>query len=502
MKMKPIFPFLLTIIILFGTIASCEKHKDPFSALNKKPELQLFAFDADSLKFKRDLPFYIRLKYQDDEGQQLTATFTFISGSGDIFQSDFRPVSKTKTTQVFQAPSSFDGRLSFLPDTTGKVEIELELSDRVKLSTGKATTFFYFNLKPVAKFTYRLLSSVSPYDVEVDASSSYDRDEGNIEWYYWWFADGTSEIRTRAKTWRHTYQKAGSYPVRLKVVDNDGGNDSTIVVIPTNNQPPVAQLQVQPSSGQAPLTIRYTATNSFDPDGRIVAYRIDFDDGTSALDSAGTHIYSTDKNYRVRLQVTDNLGQTDTTGITVRVSTPPVAVLNVTPVEGPFPLDCIIDGTDSYDPQGGKLKHDIYISGELRYSGTDSVVHTFFAPEKYQIRLLVTSERNGLTDQKVQSVNVVNLNPKADFIWYPEKPQPRTIVRYTSTSTDSNLTDYISYYKWTFPDGVEQGEDKAIVDHQYSLDFNPYVVKLEVWDKYRGTKFEGYSVVVKTVPSN
>ncbi len=500
--MKSIIPFFLAVIISIAIFGSCEKHKDPFSALNKKPELQIFAFDADSLKFKRDIPFSIRLKYQDDEGQQLTATFTFISGSGDIFHSDFTQISKTATTQIFYAPSRFDGRLNFLPDTTGKVEIELELSDRVKLSTAKATTFFYFNLRPVARFTYRLLSSVSPYEVEVDASSSYDRDSGSIEWYYWWFADGSNEIPTRAKTWRHTYQKAGSYPVRLKVVDNDGGVDSTIVVIPTNNQPPVAQLQVQPSAGAAPLTIRYTATNSFDPDGRIVAYRVDFDDGSSALDSAGTHLYTADKNYRVRLQVTDNLGQTDTTGITVRVATPPVAVLKVNPVEGPFPLDCIIDATDSYDPQGGKIKHDIYIAGELKYSGIDSVVHTFFAPEKYQIRLLVTSERNGLTDQKVQSVNVVNLNPKADFTWYPEKPQPRTMVRYTSTSTDSNLTDYISYYKWTFPDGVEQGEDKAIVDHQYSLDFNPYVVKLEVWDKYRGTKFEGYSVVVKTVPSN
>lgn len=491
----------MSIIIILIVIISCEKYKDPFSSLNKKPVIEVFKFADDSLKYKMGEPFKIQLKYQDDENQKLTATFRFISGHGDIFHSSFNEVSKDDRSIIFNAPSSFDNDLNFIPDTTGKVEIELELSDKVKLTTQKAEAFFFFNLKPIASFTYRLESNVSPYEVTFDASSSYDPDKGTIEWYHWRFDDGTQEISTKAKTWSHIYQQAGSYSVRLKVVDNDGGIDSTINVIPTNNQAPLAILQVQPITSEAPVTISYTATNSFDPDGKIVMYRIDFDDGTSALDSAGTHTYLTDKNYRVRLQVTDNLGQTDSTGVTVKVATSPVAVLNVSPIEGPFPLDCIINGSDSYDPQGGKVEHDIYIAGELKYNNVDSVVHTFDAPEKYQIRLVVSNERNGLTDQKVQSVNVINLNPRADFVWYPENPQPRTIVRYTSTSSDSNLTDYISYYKWTFPDGVEQGEDKAIVDHEFSLNYNPYTVKLEVWDKFRGTKFEGYSSVTKTIPN-
>ncbi len=281
----------------------------------------------------------------------------------------------------------------------------------------------------------------------------------------------------------------------MKVVDNDGGVDSTIKVIPTNNQPPLAILQVEPLSGEAPLTIQYTATNSIDPDGKIVSYRVDFDDGTSALDSAGTHTYVRDNNYRVKLNVQDNLGQTDTTGVTVKVATPPVARLKVTPKEGPFPLDCIIDGTDSYDPQGGKLEPDIYIDNELRYNNIDSVVHTFNSPEKYLVRLVVTSKRNNLTDEAQQSVTVINLNPTADFIWQPESPQPRTEVTYTSTSTDSNLTDYISYYKWTFPDGnIKEGEDESIVTYIFSLDYTPYTVKLEVWDK-----FNAYDSIVKTI---
>jgi len=501
MKTAIIIFLSITIFVIF--IISCERHRDPFSSLNKKPDIQEFSFADDSLKFNLEEPFKIKLKYEDDEDQKLTATFKFVSGQGDIFHSSFTEISKTSGTIVFEAPSNFDGRLNFIPDTTGKVEIELELSDKVKLVTKKAETFFFDNLKPVASFTYRLLSNVSPYDLEVDAKASYDPDEGKIEWYYWLFGDGTQEIPTKANTYRHTYQQSGTYSVRLKVVDNDGGMDSTINVVPTNNQPPVAMLQVEPLSGEAPLTIHYTATNSFDSDGQVVAYRVDFDDGTSALDSAGTHTYNNDNNYRVKLKVQDNLGQTDTTGATVKVATPPVAVLKVTPKEGPFPLDCIIDGTDSYDSQGGKLEHDIWIDGILIYNNIDSLVHTFDAPEKYLVRLVVTSKRNNMIDDAQQSVTVINLNPEADFTWQPQIPQHLTPVTYTSTSTDPNLTDEIKYYKWTFPLGaVQEGEKKNIVTQTFDAGVDTYKVKLEVWDTYKETKFEGYDSIIKIIPKN
>jgi PKD repeat protein len=511
--MKTVISIFLSIIIIIILIISCEKHKDPFSASNKIPTIQYFHFQSTSLKFKKDGRFDLKLKYQDDENQRLTATFKFITGHGDIIlPSSFIKKSETINSIVFDAPSEFDteidSSLYFIPDTTGKVEIELELSDKVKISTQNAETFFFANTRPVAKFKYTLEGVASPYNLIVDATESYDPDSvynkynkpdevpNQVIEYSWWFDDGTPWIPTTSKTYPHTYLKSGAYTVKLKVIDNDGGVDTTSWVVKTDNQPPVAVLQVNPVKGEAPLTINYTATNSSDPDGKIVEYRIDFDDGTSTLDSIGTHLYISDKNYRVRLQVTDNLGQTDTTGVTVAVATSPVADLNVIPSEGPFPLDCIIDGTDSYDPQGGKLEHDIYIDEKLTYNNVDSVVHVFSDPKTYLVRLIVTSKRNNLTDEQKESVTVINLNPIADFTWYPENPQPLNSVKYTSTSTDSNLTDYISYYKWTFPDGdTLGGKDKSIVFHTFSLDYTPYMVKLEVWDR-----FDGYDSVLKTIP--
>ncbi|MCI0512895.1 PKD domain-containing protein [candidate division KSB1 bacterium] len=497
---------LISLVILFW---ACETHHDPFSALNMDPKIQTFRFSADSLKYKKSEPFKLLLKYQDDEKQMLTATFTFRKGHGDLFHSSFRKLRVDLNSITFEAPGVFDGEINFIPDSTGKLELDLELSDKVKLASARVEAFFYFNLRPVAKFTYRLQTSVSPYELDVDAADSYDpdtrtgSDQGKIEWFQWWFDDGTPWINTKANTYHHVFKRSGTYTVKLRVIDFDGGIDSLAQAIATNNQPPLAILQVDPVAGEAPVTIRYTATNSTDPDGRIVDYRIDFDDGSSSLDSAGAHVYHLDGNYRVRLKVQDNLGQTDTTGISVKVATHPRAFLNVTPLSGPFPLDCMFHGKTSYDPQGGKLKHDLYINGELRYNNIDSVIHTFDAPEKYIVRLVVTNQRNGLTAEAQQSVTVINLKPKANFNWEPQSPQHRTPVTYTSTTTDSNVTDEISYYKWTFPEGVtEEGANKNIVTHAFDAGFSTYSVKLEVWDKYRGTKFEGYSSITKIIPKS
>lgn len=498
------------ILILIGlsfsllVINSCEQKADPFSARNQQPGISAFSFQDDSMKFNK-APFYINLKYRDEENQQLTATFRFKSGKGSIIDPSFELISKDGNSITFNAPEEFDGQLDFIPDTTGRVEIELEISDKVKTTTRTAEGFIYKNLEPVAKFRYTLLTQVSPYKIEVDADSSEDPD-GEIVRYYWRFGDGSALVNTGSPTYQHSYQNAGIYTVRLTVEDSDGDLDSTEQAVSTNNQPPVASLQItpQPPSGPAPLTINYTGAGSYDPDGTISTYRVDFGNGISVPNVSGTHTYNVDGQFRVKLTVTDNLGATDTTSILVTVATPPVVNLTVSPAEGAFPLECIINGKASYDPQGGVLDHDIFIDGTLVYDNLDSVLHTFTVPKNsYLVRLLVTSQRNGLTAQATKSVNVINLDPVADFVWTPLNPGHLQPVTYdASASYDPNLTDFISYYKWTFPGGdTLAGPDKQVVTKPYDAGQNPYLVKLEIWDKFRNDPaLAGYATITKTIP--
>ena len=71
-------------------VISCEKHKDPFSSKNSQPVIQAFYFIdnsdsiADSLKYKTEKIYKIKLNYSDSDKQNLSARFNFLSGSGGL----------------------------------------------------------------------------------------------------------------------------------------------------------------------------------------------------------------------------------------------------------------------------------------------------------------------------------------------------------------------------------------------------------------------------------
>ncbi len=495
--MKKILVSVCLVAALAFLIVACEEHGDPFSALNKTPAIQEFTL-PDSIKSSTGDPVNLRLVYEDEENQELTATFVFEEGDGSITHSSFTEVGRTNNSVTFSVPSSFNDNLQFLPSETGNLRIELTLSDKVKSSSAVASSNVFDNKPPVATFSSVLLTEAPPYQVSVDASASFDRDEGGLEWYNWDFGDGSAVVRTNDNALTHSYENAGTYTISLKVEDNEGAADSTEQVIQTENQPPLAVLQVTPVNGQAPHEITYTATNSVDPDGEISVYRIDFDDGSSVLNSAGTYTYANDGSYTVQLTVEDNLGRTDTASVTVSVVTLPVVNLEVDPLSGDFPLITNIVGNQSFDPQGGEIDHDIYIDNTLVYDNIDSVQHTFDEPGTFLVTMRVTNRRNGEFSEESAFVNAINLDPIADFTWSPEIPQNGAIVTYTSTSTDPNLTDEIVNYKWTFLRDsnviVVEGPDKNVVTEAFDAGPPEYPVILEVTDKFGGVSSITYMI--------
>ena len=70
-------------------------------------------------------------------------------------------------------------------------------------------------------------------------------------------------------------------------------------------------------TGTAPLTVRFSAAGSYDPDGTIIQYLWTFGDGESATGPLVTHEYALAGTYNVQLTVTDNDGKTGTTPLTL-----------------------------------------------------------------------------------------------------------------------------------------------------------------------------------------
>jgi len=105
----------------------------------------------------------------------------------------------------------------------------------------------------------------------------------------------------------------------------------------SQNQPPTAVINAQPTSGPAPLTVAFDGTASSDPDGDPITYAWDldgdgaFDDSTSPTTST---TFQTAGTYTPRLQVTDSSGATGIAAVTISAgNTPPRPVID-SPVDG------------------------------------------------------------------------------------------------------------------------------------------------------------------------
>lgn len=97
------------------------------------------------------------------------------------------------------------------------------------------------------------------------------------------------------------------------------------------NEPPVAILMAEPTSGTAPLTVHFDGGASFDSDegDSIESYTFDFNDGSEPVTQAAptiSHIYENASTYRARLTVTDSHGvnSNNAAEVVIRVSEPEV----------------------------------------------------------------------------------------------------------------------------------------------------------------------------------
>jgi PKD repeat protein len=90
----------------------------------------------------------------------------------------------------------------------------------------------------------------------------------------------------------------------------------------TSNRPDptlAARISANPISGNLPLTVNFDGSDSTDPDGTIVTYEWDFNDGFWGSGETFSHTYQVAGTYIVTLTVTDNNGNQDTDSITINV---------------------------------------------------------------------------------------------------------------------------------------------------------------------------------------
>ena len=336
----------------------------------------------------------------------------------------------------------------------GSYRVTLTVTDGGDLSGASAQTVATTDLPPTARF----ILSCTGLTCSFDGGASSDPD-GTIRQYYWYFGDGYGALGS--STAQNSYAQAGSYTVRLDVVDDaglDAISEQTVTVVGTStNVPPIASF----TSSCSGLTCHFDGSGSSDSDGTIVAYQWDFGDNSATSTNASTidHTYLQAGSYSVTLKVIDDGKASATTypkTITL-TNVPPTASFTVS-CSG---LSCSFDGTSSSDSDGAISSY-WWSFGDGSALGVGSTTaHTYAQNGSYSVTLTVI-DNGGLNASASKTVTVgANAQPTAAFSF---SCSGLSCSFDGSGSADPDGT--IAVYGWTFGDG-SSGSGKTAT-HTYA----------------------------------
>jgi PKD repeat protein len=255
------------------------------------------------------------------------------------------------------------------------------------------------NLQPRASFTY---SPTEPSIVDSIqfTDTSWDPD-GVVSAWDWDFGDnGTSAMQNAV----HTYAK-GTYTVTLTVRDENGGSNSTSLLIRVRNQPPTAGFTFSPSNPQRGEEVQFT-DRSMDPEGYPLQYHWDFGDGHNSSEQSPNHFYPEAGKYAVTLTIVDEDGNTEVASETVSISSMPISAgFTFTPTD-PGVRESVRFTDESQDPEGGTLEY-YWDFGDGQSSYDRNPSHAYGSVGRYEARLTISNEE-GEMDSTSHSITVVN----------------------------------------------------------------------------------------------
>lgn len=204
-------------------------------------------------------------------------------------------------------------------------------------SAGVITDYFVpANVPPVANAGTNVNMTLPENSTVLNGSTSNDAD-GFLTSYLWTKKSGPSTWNLSSATVSSptlTNLVAGSYVFQLKVTDNAGAADSSLVYVnvsaaPVINQPPIASAGANQSIVLPAASVQLSGIGT-DVDGTIASYTWTKDSGPGSYSFSSAGIANpvvsalTEGRYTFRLTVTDNDGSTGFSTVDVVVQAAPV----------------------------------------------------------------------------------------------------------------------------------------------------------------------------------
>lgn len=313
---------------------------------------------------------------------------------------------------------------------------------------------------------------------------------GNAKQYIWNFGDskpfgnGTLDTTTTTSKITHTFDKVGTFKVRLVGVNSSAciPTDTAYVSIRVGNKDADIKFnstRVIPCE-DFKMNFQNTSNPKLGPSFSDTAFTWDFGDGSSPLigvkrDTIITHKYLSPGSYPVKLVLRDtafcNVFDTITNSILVK------SVLKAnfqTPSSGCLPYTAIFNNTTvGINPQ--QYTWDFDDGGT---SNQTNPTHSFNISKTYHVKLTVRDTNTcNIIDDTI--IDVIVSKPTANFSYLPVEAKVNVPKTFTNNSINGNN------YLWLFGDGdsLRTTDKNAFVKHQYrsTTTFNTCLV---VTDQY------------------
>ena len=379
----------------------------------------------------------------------------------------------------------------------GSYRASLTVTDNIGDSSTANLIITVTNRNPVAKITYTTLTVKAPGSLTFNGDASTDLD-GTIVSYNWVVSNGLTATTPNAT---FNFSTQGTYTVTLTVTDDSGGTNSTsvtVIVTPPDNILPIAILAVNKNSGVINDSFIFNVSNSYDPDGSIILYQLDFGDGTSTQfvnPAPVSHIYKTVGLFTAKLIVTDNRSgvSLETVNSVQKITInnqPPVANFSFSPI-GAFTFDLVAFTDNSSDPENALSKWFWDYGDGTNFTTTDPLqknpTKSYSKGNKDYTASLTVYDNFGLSNTTSHLVHINNRKPFA-VITTSSTPTNNTIVgiapfTVTFDSGSYDLDGTVVNYEW-YVNGLVATPftTKSFTYTFNNATFTPYIVTLRVQD--------------------
>ncbi len=264
-----------------------------------------------------------------------------------------------------------------------------------------------------------------------------------------------------------TVSAPGSHVVEYRSTDGAGNAETAkSVAFSIGDGPgegaPTVEGFADPTTGPAPLRVRFTATG-IDPDGGRLSYRWQFAGEDAVLNPTASYTFTEPGTHTATVTATDDEGLTATDTVEITVldpdadNEPPTVTASVDEASGPAPHRVRFDAT-GVDPDGRNA--DLVYHWEFGDGGESLArrpAHTYREPGEYTATVTVTDPYGATAeaevDVEVTDGGAANQPPTVEAAVAPSLGSAPLSVQLSAQATDPD-GDRVTY-RWAFGDGQE-----------------------------------------------